>query len=210
MNLIILADKFQKGNKTKGWPGCIPVNKKRSLIENQVFTARRVFPKCKIYYVYGFDHRKVENYLYEKNFKNFVPIYNKKFAEEGETSAVACAADYLDTGSIIVGGDILLKPSNFKNFIDKNHLYSSNSNVDDLGCNINGFGDVEHIFYELPNYIMNMYYLDRKHIEVFRKIVYQHEYRNYFLFEIINKMIEEQGTKFSLINTEKCKKTKRH
>ena len=198
MNFIILADKFEKGTKTKGWIGSSPVNKRQTLIENQVSAIRKVFPKCKICYVYGFDHKKVEDYLYNKEFKNFVPIYNKHFEKRGECHSIASAADYLDSGSMITTGDMLLKPSNFNNFIDKNHLYLSPNNVDDLGCNINSSGKIEHIFYGLPNYIVNMYYIDRKNIEMFQQMICRNEYRNYFIFEIINYMIDK-NIQFSLI-----------
>ena len=92
----------------------------------------------------------------------------------------------------------------FNSFENKSHLYENPNNMDGLGCTLNKAGSVEHIFYDLNSPIADIYYIDNNDIEIFKKILFRKEHRNYFVFELLNKMIDV-GVDFSLSS---CKSKK--
>lgn len=192
MNCIIIADKFNKGNKTKGWNGLLKVNKNTILINNQIRNIYKVFPKANIVYIYGFDHKRVEDYLNQH--QDIHMIYNEDYDHYGEVYSIAKARAFLNDSCLIFFGDMIIQNSMFKDFSKKSHIYINSKRQGDLGCTINEHGQPMHLFYDLKNYLGNMYYISKKDIENFRSLVNQPIYKNFFLFEIINIMIERQST----------------
>ena len=192
MNCIIIADRPSKGIKSKGWNGLIKINKTETLIQNQVKVIRQSFPKSKVIYIYGFDYKKVEEYFYHSNLDNIVYVNNNRFASSGECFSVSTISEFLEQDCLIFFGNLILKPSMFKDFkAKKSQIFITPKTENELGCTFNDKGFVEHICYGLENYLPNVYYISKKDIEQFKNLVTKNYYRNYFLFEIINRMIEK-------------------
>ena len=193
MNCIILADKPRKRNKTKGWNGCLPINSKKTLVENQISVLQSCFDKIKIYYVYGFDAKNVEDFFEKKNYKNVIPIKNTLFETTGEINSISKTRQFLNTDTLLISGNVILSRSMFKNFSPSNSkstIFISEKENKELGCSIDKANKITHLCYDLDNFFCEIVYLRKKHIEKFRTMVSKKEYRNYFLFEIINKMID--------------------
>jgi choline kinase len=196
MNCIIIADRPSKGIKSKGWNGLIKINKRETLIQNQIKVIRQNFPKSKIIYIYGFDYKKVEEYFHYSDVNNLVYVNNNQFASNGESYSVSMVSEFLEQDCLIFFGNLILKPSMFKNFHPKkSQLFITPKIENELGCTFNDSGFVEHICYGLENYLGNVYYISKNDIEQFKNLITKNHHRNYFLFEIINKMIEN-GSKF--------------
>lgn len=196
MNCIIIADKHDKGNKSKGWSGAQPINRKTILVNNQINVIRSCFPKSKITYIYGFDCDKVEQH-FENNIKQdkITLIYNQHYEDYGEIFSISRAKSLLDEDILLFFGNLILKPSVFQNFTkNRSHIFTNNKNYNELGCMINSKGKIEHVCYELENYLEHIYYISKSDIDVFRSIVSRFENRNCFIFEVINKMIERGVT----------------
>jgi len=191
MNCIIIADKYDRGTKSKGWAGLQPINSRTILVKNQIDVIKSCFPRVKITYIYGFDQKKVEEYFEENEDKNVTLIYNKHYEDYGEIFSVSRAKSLLDEDTLLFFGNIILKPSAFKDFIKKHsQLFVNNKSYNELGCMINKNGHIEHVCYELENYLEHIYYINRSDVDTFRSMVSRFENRNCFMFEIINKMID--------------------
>lgn len=196
MNCIIIGDKPVAGMKSKGWVGTIAVNKRDNLVQNQIRVISKIFPNAKIVYIYGFDEKKAFTYFEEMTHRNLIPIYNNKYDTHGQMYSLGLAHEYLNQNTLIFPGDILLKPSIFDKFNNKESQIYIKKSYDDLGCTINKRGKIEHISYYLKNYLANVYYFNKKNTEILRPITRETSMRNYFLFEAINKMIDS-GVRFS-------------
>lgn len=191
MNCIIIADKFNKGNKSKGWLGSHPINSKYTLVSNQISVINAIFPKAKIIYIYGFDDKKVEDYFEKSNHKNITLVQNPNYENYGETFSLCKARIFLESNTLIIPGLTILKKRMFTDFDrKKTSVFVNNKHHNELGCFLNDKEKIEHICYELTNYLTNIYYIHKNDIEIFRSIVSRNENRNCFVFEIINKMIE--------------------
>ena len=95
MNCVILADKIFKGIKSKGWVGSLPVNSQSSLIDHQLKVIEKQFPRCKIFYVYGFDSKKVENYLH-KIHKDVTFVNNEEYNKYGQIYSIYKVIDLIE------------------------------------------------------------------------------------------------------------------
>jgi len=194
MNCIIIADKYAKGMKSKGCYGLIQINQRTNLFEAQYKAIKTTFPRSKIIYVYGFENKKIKRYL-GQNYQDVIAIENQEYNDTGFVNSIRCASDYLDQNCLIFFGDLAIKSEMFKNFNrEKSHIYLNKKNHNSLGCIINN-NHVQNISYGLDNYLLNMYYINKKNIETFSYYINDIKLRNYFLFEIINKMID-QGIDF--------------
>lgn len=206
MNCIIIADKPYKGRKTKGWNGLAQVNKKETLVENQLRVISNKFPKSKIIYVYGFDAKKASNYFHQLNKKNVVGIYNHEFDTFGEINSFRHVIEYLNQDCLILTGNIVLKPSMFDNFTkskSRSKIFINTKQENELGCVLNEEQNIQNICYGLENYLIGMYYISSADITLFKQIINNYLCRNHFLFETINKMIDQHVTFSPIISSRK-------
>ena len=91
---------------------------------------------------------------------------------------------------------MVLQPSMFNNFNKRySQIFVNNKSSSELGASIDEKNNVQHISYGLDNLVTNMFFINEKSINNFKNNVENWNYRNYFCFEIINKMIE-QGNNF--------------
>lgn len=190
MNCIIIGDKTPQKNKMSGWYGSKHINKTRTLLDNQISVLRKIFPGINIYYVYGFDSKKTEQTLarYDLNY-----YYNEFYSTTGESTSIKNAIEHINESSLIMSGDIILRASYFQDFDPaKSLIYVDTKSSGELGCTINNQDKVQYMSYDLNNQITNMFYLNTNSIKMFCDLIARHEHRNYFLFEIINKMIDEK------------------
>jgi hypothetical protein len=196
MNCVILADSPVKGIKSKGWIGSLPVNSKYNLIDHQVNVLEKSFPKCKIIYVYGFDNKKVENYL-RKMHREITFVKNLEYSQYGQAFSIYQTIDLIEKECLFFYGDLVIQPSMFKSFNRKNsQIFINKQKKSELGSSTDSQNNVEHINYGLDNPVMNMFFINDKNMYNFKEIIQNWNYRNYFYFEIINRMID-QGAQFS-------------
>ena len=193
MNFIILADKFQKGMKSKGAVGLLDYNK-TNVIQYQLSVINKNFPKAKVVYVYGFDQKKVECFLTTK-IKNVTSIYNPYYSDKNYVYSLYVAKEYLNEECFISFGDILFKNNTFKNFQGKktSRIFLNQNNKNQLGCIIHD-NKILNISFGLNNYLTNMYYLSKQDAKTASEIICQPKIHNYFIFELANKLIDANVT----------------
>lgn len=195
MNFIILADKYQKGMKSKGCTGLLQINRKYNLLDFQYTNIKRHFPKCTIIYVYGFDHKKLSSFVSNKKYKDLISIYNPDYQNYNYTHTLNIASNYLNDNCFITFGDIMFKYQAFDNFSTNagSQIFINTKIKNKLGCTIQN-NTINHISFDLDNYLSNIYYLTKKDANTLKKIIGNSKLKNYFIFEIINKMIDNNTT----------------
>lgn len=195
MNIIIVGDKPIRGEKTKGWVGARRINQRYDLVSNQISVLKKSLPSSKIVYIYGFDGKRAEHYFLDKNKSknNIIAINNENYSIYGEMYSVAKARKYLDDDVLIVPGSLQLKKAMFKELDKtKNTIFiDSKERKKNLCCTINTSKNIiEHISYDLEYAINGMYYISKKNSHRFKQMTMDLKWRNFFVFEILNDMIE--------------------
>lgn len=201
MKIIILGDKYQKGSKSQGCAGLIKINNNSNILENQYLILKSSFPDSKIFYVYGFDNKKIISYFENKKLNiNF--IYNEKYDEYNEGFSLSLIKEYIDSETLIISGYNIFSPNCFKKF-DTTHsqVFVDNSENSKIGCIINNKNILENIFYDLDNKIHSMFYLNKPDAIIFNNLL-QSKIYNAFLFELINTCISS-GCNIKLKNLNK-------
>jgi CTP:phosphocholine cytidylyltransferase-like protein len=191
MNIIIIGDKPQKNMKSRGCVGLIKYNRINTLLENQYIVLKSVFPKSKIIYVYGFDHKKFKTYL-DHSSKKIIPIYNEYYDKFNAGLSLYLAKDFLIDNSLIINGNTILNKKIFESFKPTNIsqvFVNQNKKISDVGCVI-GNSRVENFSLDLTNNIYNIYYLSKKDSTTLANMLDNKKHSNYFVFELLNKMID--------------------
>lgn len=187
MKIIILGDKYQKGSKSQGCSGLIKINSHSNILENQYYVLTSSFPKAEVFYIYGFDNKKIISYLDNKKINiNF--IYNEKYDEFNECFSLSLVKEHLDSDTLILSGYNILSNNCFKNFDSEySQVFFDHSGHSKIGCIENNL-NIENIFYDLENKIHSMFYLNHNDAKILKNILSPNTY-NAFLFEIINLCI---------------------
>jgi CTP:phosphocholine cytidylyltransferase-like protein len=196
MNFIILGDKFQKRMKSKGCIGLVQNNNK-PIIEIQYKTIKKHFPLATVIYVTGFESKKLSNYL-DKNknlYKDIILVNNREYENYNRGYSLSLIQQYLNGQCFICLGDNTLKNTlckfNEKKHCDTSKVFVSEQNNTGLGCVITD-SVVENICYGLDNYVSDAYYLTSDHSLRLQKLIQDKKYHNYFVFELINNLIDQQ------------------
>jgi choline kinase len=196
MNIIILGDKYQKRMKSKGCVGLIKINK-QNFLSHQYNVLRNRFPDSKIVYVYGFDNKRFASYVDKnhKSYQNMIFIHNKDFDKYNTSYSLSLVSDYLNEDCMILFGDSIIKTKEFSSFKQKrgSQVFMDKENKTKLGCIINN-GKIENISYDLDNYLSDIYFISKQHIDIFRKLINDPNNHNNFIFEILNKVIDLNQT----------------
>jgi hypothetical protein len=192
IDIVILGDRYQKGKKSKGCPGLIPCNNnKLTTIEYQINNIKKVLPESTINYVSGFDKDKLENFLDKIGLKDTINIINNEnYLRYNESYSLSIALNFINQQSdvLVISGYYVPLALNNINF-SKSTLFLDNKKTK-LGCIINHKNIVENIFFDLDNYIQEMYFLQNKDVKNIRNLLTTNKYNNAFLFELINNIID--------------------
>lgn len=195
MNCIILGDKYQQRMKSKGCAGLIKINKKYNILLNQYEILKSTFKNINIIYIYGFDDKKFLDFIKSSKldisikFNSNYNIYNQAF------SLSLVKDDLINDDLLIIDGYQKLNKNMFKKFDfnkgSSTFIKNMHSNINEsIGCIIaNGY--IEHFSFDLQNSIYNIYYLEKKCVNSLLNILKQVKYHNNFIFELINKLIDQ-------------------
>jgi hypothetical protein len=197
MITIILADHFKKGMKTQGCVGLLPYDKNKNLFQQQHTSIRSIFPRTSIRYVYGFDYQKFDSFIVDNKYSNIQYILNTNYSG-GDGYGLSLVKDEIINHKecLIMHG---YEPLSTKKMdLIKKHKKSLALIDDDtqskLGCIIDPISStIKHIFFDLDNYISNIYLLKEEEIKILTQLLKDKKTYNMFLFEIVNSIIENNG-----------------
>lgn len=192
MNFIILGDKFQKRRKTKGCPGLFHIGKD-TIVEHQYKNILKNFNNPNIVYVYGFDAKRFLSFIDTTNnmSKELTLIYNDLYNVYNYAYGLYLAKEYLNDDIFILFGDSIIEKGFFKH-IDTtkgSQVVISDNHNGSLGCILNK-SYIQNIFYDLGNTIEEIYFLKKDDALKLNSIVSNPIYHNCFIFELINKLID--------------------
>lgn len=192
MNCIIIGDKYQKGMKSKGCSALMKTNKQSTIIDNQYDTLTSVFSEPNITYVYGFDSKRLLDFIEQKNY-NIDMVYNKDYERYSDGYSLSLVLDRLDDDVLILLGYQTLRNKIFKKIhsLKKDSAVFIANNMSDpkIGCVIHN-NNVTTFNFGLNNYIYDIYYINKQCAKYLKTILQTNKYSNYFLFELLNKLLD--------------------
>lgn len=191
MNFIILGDKFQKGMKSKGCAGLIKIAGEQNIFDQQYKIITKYFPSAHIIYIGGFESKKIENFIH-KNYSNVVFINNLRFEDTNDCYSLSLISDFLIDDCFITFGYSTLNKKLFEKFDMSlgSQIFLTN-NITSIGCIIQN-NRVENISFDLPNHMDDLYYISSKDIHYLKNIAMNKQYHNYFIFELLNNLIDSK------------------
>lgn len=202
MNIIILADRYKKGMKSKGCVGLLQYNKKENIFQKQYKEIKLHNSDHKIVYVIGFESKKFLNFLKKSTVDYDIDLIdNKLYPNRNAGFSLYLIKEFLSDNCLIIDGNIIISSSILdditKNNESKVFIGSKNSNI---GCIISNHM-IDTLNIDLDNKIYDAYYLNKQASESLANML-NANYFNSFLFELINKVIDS-GHQFSCIKIKK-------
>jgi choline kinase len=180
--------------------GCVGLFKSGNdyLIIKQYKMLKKIFPKAKIIYVYGFEHKKLLIALdeYPEIKQDIELVYNPDYDLYNYGASLHLVREYLNDDVIIMFGDAIIDKSLFVKFDLKqktSQIIINNQSNNKLGCVVNQL-KIENIFYDLDNRIEEIYLLCKQDAMILINFLNSKSQaiKNMFIFEIINKLIDMQ------------------
>jgi choline kinase len=192
MNCIILGDKYAKGMKSRGCPALLSYNKRNNIIQHQINFIKKFLPESKVIYIYGHCSDSFDDFIKKDNIC-INKIYNSEYEKYGQFNSLSLAEKFMDSECLIFDGYSNLKKSYIRN-IKKNKKESfvvlDNKNSDGAGCVVVE-NKIKNFGYSLPYSIKHIYYLNKEAMSFVKRFCSSNKHRNYFIFEILNEILEQ-------------------
>lgn len=181
--------------KSQGCVGLLPFKKKSNLLEQQKKIINKVFPQTDIYYIYGFDAKRLNSYI--TNNDGIYYTYNRYYETVGQAYGLGLLKKEISNHNecLLLLGQDPIKEDHLKS-LKKSKKSSSvldAKNETKLGCVLNKNNNIQHIFFDLENPVCDMYLLKQKEVSILCDILKENNTHNMFLFEIINSIIHMGG-----------------
>jgi CTP:phosphocholine cytidylyltransferase-like protein len=204
MNVIILGDKYEKGTKSKGCSALIKFNSQYNIFEHQYECIKDNSKNNRIIYVYGFDNKRFVNFT--KEYKDVVSIYNKHYDDYNYGYSLSLAKEYLDNNTLIIFGNTILNSDSLQkiNKAKSSRVFINTKNTGQLGCVLEN-DIVKNICFELDNCVSNIYFINQQDSLLLKQLVSNSRHTNCFIFELINKLIDNGSIFHTLGHQNKIK-----
>ena len=198
-NIIIIGAKPIKGMRSVGAISNVPICGKRSVLDLQLQNLNKKFTCDNIVYVSGYMGDSIQE-VNRKHSISYINNTNYDTKNNAHSLRLTLPHLYKHDCTLILFSKILFNYHIFDNlnrkqtsaiFIDNNP-----KNLYKIGCNINTkSGTINNLFYGLNNRLCGIYFLRGKEHELLLKMLEdQHNIDNFFIFEIINAIIESGGS----------------
>lgn len=206
MNIIccLLSYEITKGMKSWGPIGLLKKNNhSEELVLKQINSLYKLFDKISLYVITGFGADKIQ----KKIPKHIKTIVNPKFHEANQAYAIKLFLESIEEskdeydGIFIINSDILLKNLQLLNLnaswiVTKNKI---NQNKEDylLGVGVDSHNKLHTIFYDIGEQVWcNAVYICKEDVLKIKQNIDMY-YDNMFLFELINKSIDQHDVRFT-------------
>lgn len=184
-------------NCTKSYgPPCLYKVGRNTLIEKQIELLNHVFKNPNIFILAGFKYKKIKNHInYINNVKVIEnPIYDKT----NDLYSIGLILQYIKNNVLIIQDNILIKVNTFYKFKkNSSQIFINENQKSELGCIINNNELISNISWGLPNYLVNIHYLQNKELELLKYIAINEPTKKWFIAEALNWIID-QGGKLSI------------
>lgn len=197
MNVFILGDKYEKGMKSKGCQALIKYKNSR-IIDCQIDYLNKHIKYNNIVYIAGFDHKALKSYANKKQYSKFHILYNPNHNTTNYGDSLLVGVDFLNQDCMVIYGNTLLNNVNIKAI---NHNQSAvfitkkkEDKKNNLGCIINQ-DRITNIDFDLQNAIHHdIFYISAPDTEKIKHMLLNTHSHNNFIFELINKLIDDGST----------------
>jgi len=201
-NLIVIAAAgLGKRMKMSGPKAAIKISDSETVIERQIRLFKKFFPSYKIVVVIGSAKEKMEKILNNK----VEIIINNDFDSSNTAWSIKQAIEKENISNLILCcGDLVFNESMISKIItDFSCVVLDINNIDrssEVGCNITNC-KLNHINYGLNPKWSQIAFLKKEEINILQKILKKSKVKNWFFFELMNKIIDMGGSFFTHIPT---------
>lgn len=196
-NIIILGAKPIKGISSLGPIHSVPINNNKSIVEIQLQNLKKRFNLDNLIYIGSDETDCFENSIQNCNIHYLSNTYNKIKNNGYSLSMVKNHGLFKYDTTLIMFGKTLFDYRIFdkaiKSKVSSVFLDTSKKNRYRIGCNIDIDGGINNLFYNLDNKLCGIYLLKNIEHKYLLDILKTENCDNYFIFEIINRIIDRNG-----------------
>jgi bifunctional N-acetylglucosamine-1-phosphate-uridyltransferase/glucosamine-1-phosphate-acetyltransferase GlmU-like protein len=187
-NIIITAAEITKGMKSVGSKSLLRLKNSIPIIEHQIISLRKFYPKSQIYISTGFESDKIHKIV--QQYGGIEIVYNQDYRNTNQGKGIVQCLDACDIDSALILNSGIMFKHNFA--INKQssiiYLLSKSKKDFDIGCH--DTTNVDYLFYDLPQKWSECAYLSHSAIHRLKNLREKQTMDQLYLFELINLLID--------------------
>lgn len=210
--IILLCDTPGYRMKSYGPPSLLQIHGEKKLIDIQIECIKKYFANFEIILCCGFDSDKICKYIKSK-YKNINIriVENQLFNDSNSCETVRLALNNTNNDKLfILDGNLWFSQEIFDQHDYNNSMVLIEKKQTDgfeIGVNINEKNNVEHFSFGAKHLWSEICYLSSHDIiDNLRKILCNPDYKNKFIFEALNELLNTRFDIVAITNRTKIKK----
>jgi len=201
-SIILLCDTPGYRMKSYGPSSLLQLKNNKKLLDTQIESIQKHFANFEIILCCGFDTDKICKYIRsEYKTLNIRIVENQIFNQTNSCESIRLALNNTNNDKVFIcDGSIYFTPDLFKQYDSKvSSVFIETKDKDgfEIGLNTNELNRVEHFSFGAKYIWSEIVYLSNHDIiDGLRKLLSNTEYKNKFIFEALNDLLQ---TKFDLV-----------
>ena len=172
--------------------------KGKTILSRQLEHIKLKFPNANILLVCGFEADRVMDQVHG----DIITLENENYQDTNITRSVSIALRAIQSDRVLIRcGDLVFSKGALDclDFTQASILALKNENQSsEVGCIVGDDGYIKNMMYDLELKWAQMIYLQDRPLNIFKSLVFDRDNKKLFLFEIINKIIDN-GCKIKCI-----------
>ena len=189
-SVIIPGDRMGLRMKSFGAKSLIKLSDQSNVISHQLTVINKVLKQTDIVLITGFESKRVT----ARTPDNITKLYNEDYTQTNISHSVRMGLDSVNTNNVvIIPGNLVFNQSALStSFNESMVIMDLPDKQGGVGC-VSNNNQLEHMIYDIPNKWSQIAYFTGRELELLRDIVSQDKYKMFFMFEIINMIINKGG-----------------
>lgn len=193
IDVIILSARMGNRMKSYGPRALMKLNKHETVLDRQIHVVKTVYNNCNISVSVGFEADKII-----KKYSTKVSLIEHQLHDVNNEAEEAKIAINTTTSNnvLLIGGNVLFNLSVLHS-IELNEsgiVLDTKGQMGEKEASVSHMdGSVLNISYGFEDNWSNIVYLTGNELRIFREIIQAENYKKYFLFEIVNEIINNNG-----------------
>ena len=194
IDVMIPVAGLGKRMKSYGPKALIPIKYGQNILQRQLSIMDETLVSYNLILICGFEAEK----MISSSPAGAIKVENELYEDTNIARSVAIGLRSIPNCDrlLLVNGDLVFSKNAISSIdYSRSSILASNDYMSDneVGCIVNSRGNLENMMYDLPKKWAQIAYFQDKELDMLRSIACNRKNRKMFMFEIINKIIEEGG-----------------
>jgi hypothetical protein len=194
-NIFIVVPEITKGMKSIGSKALLPIKNNISVLEYQIQQIRKFNKKSRIFIGTGFESEKIKKIT--QKYTNIYYVDNKEYNNTNQSKLIVSLIKDFDINNLlIISNGVIFRNNPFTYDTDDSKVFMLDKPKNNFIIGSTESDNLEYLFYDMPVLWTECVFFNKSSIQQIKDISIIRNIDQFYIFELINTLIEKYNTLF--------------